>query len=345
MIELIGVSKHYQLPTGTVTALDAVDLSVRPAEIFGIIGRSGAGKSSLIRCLNLLEKPTTGRVIVDAEDLTALDEAALRKARRKIGMIFQHFNLLSSRTVFQNVQLPLELTHLSRDEAHQRVTELLSLVDLADKKDVYIHQLSGGQKQRVAIARALANHPKVLLCDEATSALDPPMTQSILQLLKKINQTLGLTIVLITHEMEVLKNICHRVAVLEQGKIVEQNEIIDFFIHPKTAVGRTFVNQCMKLDLPPHLSSIMLSKASNSTQLPLLRISFKGNVAEEPLVASMIRRFELEVNILRANIEQIGNQTIGIMLVQVTGHPEKLTESIAFLKSKNVSVEVMGYVA
>ena len=232
MIQLKNISKQFDVKGKKITALDNVNLEVPKGTIYGVIGASGAGKSTLIRCVNLLERPTIGQVIVDGKDLTTLSEKELNLARRKISMIFQHFNLLSSRTVFENVALSLELNHTPKEQIHQKVNELLELVGLSDKHDVYPSNLSGGQKQRVAIARALANDPQVLLCDEATSALDPATTQSILQLLKDINKRLGLTILLITHEMEVVKRICDRVAVIDKGQLVESGSVSEIFSNP-----------------------------------------------------------------------------------------------------------------
>ena len=240
MIKLSNITKVFQQGNRTIQALNNVSLHVPAGQIYGVIGASGAGKSTLIRCVNLLERPTEGSVLVDGQELTTLSESELTKARRQIGMIFQHFNLLSSRTVFGNVALPLELDNTPKDEVKRRVTELLSLVGLGDKHDSYPSNLSGGQKQRVAIARALASNPKVLLCDEATSALDPATTRSILELLKDINRRLGLTILLITHEMDVVKRICDCVAVISNGELIEQDTVSEVFSHPKTPLAQQF---------------------------------------------------------------------------------------------------------
>ena len=241
MIQLTDVSKIFKTPHGEVRACQEINLEIKQGEIFGIIGFSGAGKSTLVRCINLLERPTTGSVIVDGQDLTKQKASELRQSRKKIGMIFQHFNLMPSRTVAKNVAFPLKGSGLSKQEIKQKVASLLELVELSDKASAYPSQLSGGQKQRVAIARALANDPKVLLCDEATSALDPQTTQSILKLLKDLNQKLGLTIVLITHEMAVIKEICSRVAVMEEGRIKEIGNVVDIFAHPKAEITRNFI--------------------------------------------------------------------------------------------------------
>lgn len=238
MIKLKQVSKTFDTKSGNVHAVKDVNLEIQDGEIFGIIGFSGAGKSTLVRCINLLERPTQGRVLIDEVDLMDLDEKKLREVRKKIGMIFQHFNLMRSRTVYQNIEFPLKKTKLTKNEREEKIASLLELVGLTDKRDAYPSQLSGGQKQRVAIARALANDPKVLLCDEATSALDPQTTQSILKLLKKVNEEMGITIVLITHEMAVVKDICDRVAIMEEGTVVEAGNTVDVFSHPQVRITR-----------------------------------------------------------------------------------------------------------
>lgn len=248
MISLENVSKIFRTASGEVHAVREVSLNIEQGEIFGIIGFSGAGKSTLVRCINLLERPTEGTVTIDGTDLTKLDEKRLREVRRKIGMIFQHFNLLRSRTVYDNIAFPLKKSDVSKEEKHKKILSLLELVGLSDKKDVYPSQLSGGQKQRVAIARALANNPKVLLCDEATSAIDPQTTKSILNLLKHVNQTLGITIVVITHEMAVVKDICDRVAIMQQGHIVEEGSTEDVFLHPRENVTKDFISTADNMD-------------------------------------------------------------------------------------------------
>ena len=249
MIEIVNVTKQYK----EVTAVDNVNLKIHQGEIFGIIGYSGAGKSTLLRCLNLLEKPTEGQIIIDGKDITALSKREVRKERLKVGMIFQHFHLVSSKTVFDNVAFSMKAAGKSKADIKKRVPELLEMVGLSDRADHYPAQLSGGQKQRVGIARALANEPKVLLCDEATSALDPTTTASILSLLKKINETLGITIVLITHEMEVVQEICHRIAVMEDGKVVESGDVYDLFAEPKMELTKQFVQTVHSLTLPERL--------------------------------------------------------------------------------------------
>ena len=260
MIELVNVEKTYHTSSGDIHALKRTSLTINQGEIFGIIGLSGAGKSTLIRCINMLEVPTAGQVFVDGEELTAMTETQLRKARQNIGMIFQHFNLLASRTVFDNIAFPLEIQGLGKDEIKKRVEPLLELVQLQDRADHYPSQLSGGQKQRVGIARALASNPKVLLCDEATSALDPQTTKSILNLLRDINQRLNLTIVMITHQMEVVKEICDRVAVIENGSIIEEGNMIDVFTNPQNQTTKEFVKSVDKNTLPESLKSTPVSR-------------------------------------------------------------------------------------
>ena len=253
MIEVKKLVKVYETKKGTVTGVDQVSMKVNKGEIYGIVGYSGAGKSSLLRCLNLLEKPSSGEIIIDGVELTSLNKSDLRKARLKIGMIFQHFHLVSAKTVSENIAFALKAAGTPKGKINERVLELLEMVGLSDKKDVYPAQLSGGQKQRVGIARALANNPSVLLCDEATSALDPSTTRSILALLKKINVELGITIVLITHEMEVVKTICDRMAVMQDGKIIEEGHVYDVFANPKQLLTKDFVNSILQFDLPERL--------------------------------------------------------------------------------------------
>jgi D-methionine transport system ATP-binding protein len=343
MIQLNQINKTYMTDAGKVVALKNINLEVQAGEIFGVIGPSGAGKSTLIRCVNLLERPTAGTVTVAGQELTHLSEPELRKARGKIGMIFQHFNLLASRTAYENIALPLELRSQSKTQIANTLTPLLELTGLKDKKDHYPSQLSGGQKQRVAIARALANQPKVLLCDEATSALDPQTTQTILQLLKDINQKLGLTILLITHEMEVIKTICHHLAILEHGEIIEQADVIAFFARPQTTLAKSFVRTALKHHLSESLQKRIVAEATADTN-PLLQISFIGQAASEPLIAQLIQQFAITLNIWQANIEHIRDTMVGIMLVELAGNTEQIHNGIAYLSQKGVLVEIIGYV-
>jgi len=345
MIKLSGITKTYQGSAGQVQALKGIDLEIERGEIFGVIGKSGAGKSTLIRCINMLEQPTKGTVTVDNEELTTMNEQDLRNMRKKIGMIFQHFNLLSSRTVYDNVAFPLELTGKSKAEIAADILPLLELVGLTDKKDQYPAQLSGGQKQRVGIARALASKPKVLLCDEATSALDPQTTKSILDLLKSINEKLNLTIVLITHEMQVIKEICNRVAVIEGGLIIEQGPVLNIFTKPQSATTREFIRAIINYDLP----DIFLATSFSATPLQdsnlVLRLSFIGHAAEEPIIAGMIRRFNVDTSILYGNIDHIQSTPFGTLIVELSGEQLNIENALSYLRAKDLGIEVIGYVA
>lgn len=343
MITLKTLKKEYTTPQGIFVALDQIDLQVQPGEIFGIIGESGAGKSTLIRCINLLEKPTSGQVIVDGQNLMTLTAAQLRRARHKMGMIFQHFNLLNSRTVYENVALPLEFCRFSRKQIDLAITPLLELTGLSERKSHYPAQLSGGQKQRVAIARALAYQPKILLSDEATSALDPNTTQMILQLLKNIRDTLKLTIVLITHEMSVIKSCCDQVAILDRGKIIEANEVGAFFSHPQTVLAREFVISTLPHDLPPAIGRHLRPEKNTQTH-PVFRIWFQGKTTTQPVITQLIGQFHLRVNILQASVEYVKEHTIGVMIIAVDGDPERLQAAISYLQTIGIQLEVLGHV-
>lgn len=324
MITINNLRKIYGEGEQAVVALDDVSLEVPQGEIFGVLGQSGAGKSTLIRCINLLERPTSGFVIVDGQEMTRLNGAALRKARQHIGMIFQHFYLLSSRTVAENVAFPLEVIGYKKAAREARVQELLSLVGLDEKAQAYPAQLSGGQKQRVGIARALAGSPKVLLSDEATSALDPQTTHSILELLRDLNQRIGLTILLITHEMSVVRQICHRVAILEEGRIVEQGRVNELAARPESRLSQAFFPR--RQDIQPRPGAAIAT------------LAFSGAVAEQPMISTLIRQFGLDVNILSANIEEIGGQRIGQLQAELTGEP--IDEALSYLRNLGVRVEV-----
>ena len=347
MIQLENIEKTYPASGGSdaVHALRGISLTIEEGEIFGVIGKSGAGKSTLIRCINLLERPTAGTVIVNGQELTSFNEQRLREARKKIGMIFQHFNLLSSRTVFDNVAFPLELAGVSKKEIEQKVSRLLELVELSDKRDQYPAQLSGGQKQRVGIARALANQPTVLLCDEATSALDPQTTKAILELLKNINKQLGLTIVLITHEMQVIKEICDRVAVIENGVISEEGPVLDVFTQPQTDTTREFIRTIINHDLPEILADVAFSPTPLPEDNLVLRLSFLGQSAEEPVIATLIRQYQVTPNILYGNIDHIQSTPYGTLILELSGSQEDLDAALAYLKQRNLGIEVIGYVA
>ena len=307
MIQLSHIEKTYDSPSGPVKALKGIDLTIERGEIFGIIGLSGAGKSTLIRCINMLERPTAGKVIVDGQDMTVMSEKELRKARKNIGMIFQHFNLLSSATVYDNIAFPLRLSHTPEAEIKKKVLPLLELVGLADKAHQYPSQLSGGQKQRVGIARALASEPKVLLCDEATSALDPQTTRSILELIQDINRKLSLTVVVITHEMQVIKDICDKVAVIENGVIAEQGTVLEVFTNPQKPITKDFISVLLSNELPA---------------------AFRGG----------------EVSKLFGNLDQIKSTPFGRMIIGITGPEAKIQEAIQYLRQQDLKEEVIGYV-
>ncbi|HFT6921078.1 TPA: methionine ABC transporter ATP-binding protein MetN [Klebsiella pneumoniae] len=343
MIKLSNITKVFQQGNRSIQALNNVSLHVPAGQIYGVIGASGAGKSTLIRCVNLLERPTEGSVQVDGQELTALSEKELTRARRQIGMIFQHFNLLASRTVFGNVALPLELDNTPQAEIKRRVTELLDLVGLGDKHDSYPANLSGGQKQRVAIARALASNPKVLLCDEATSALDPATTRSILELLKDINRRLGLTILLITHEMDVVKRICDCVAVISNGQLIEQDTVSEVFSHPKTPLAQQFIQSTLHLDIPDDYQA-RLKPTATADSVPMLRMEFTGHSVDAPLLSETARRFNVNNNIISAQMDYAGGVKFGIMLTEMHGTQEYTQAAIAWLQEHHVKVEVLGYV-
>lgn len=344
MIEIKGLSKTFQGKNGATEVLRGIDLSVRKGEIYGIIGRSGAGKSTLVRCVNLLERPTAGSIHVAGQEVTTLDGAALRQARRSIGMVFQHFNLLSSRTVFDNVAFPLELAGWDKTAIRERVLPLLDLVGLSDKHHRFPIALSGGEKQRVGIARALAPNPSVLLCDEATSALDPETTKSILALLKDINAKLGLTILLITHEMSVIKEICDGVAVLDHGDFVEKGSVFDVFTQPRSEVARSILRDVVDRQLPAHLKIRLKDGPPGPGEAAVLRIIFTGPSANLPVVAEMVRRHDVLLNILQADVDYIQGLPYGNMVLEASGADGVVETMIADIRNHNLRVEVLGHV-
>lgn len=345
MIQLSHIEKTYDSPSGPVKALKGIDLTIERGEIFGIIGLSGAGKSTLIRCINMLERPTAGKVIVDGQDMTVMSEKELRKARKNIGMIFQHFNLLSSATVYDNIAFPLRLSHTPEAEIKKKVLPLLELVGLADKAHQYPSQLSGGQKQRVGIARALASEPKVLLCDEGTSALDPQTTRSILELIQDINRKLSLTVVVITHEMQVIKDICDKVAVIENGVIAEQGTVLEVFTNPQKPITKDFISVLLSNELPAAFRGGEVSKEPLPGAYLLLRLTFIGESADDPVLAGMIRKFpEIEVTMLFGNLDQIKSTPFGRMIIGITGPEAKIQEAIQYLRQQDLKEEVIGYV-
>lgn len=344
MIRLENVNKTYYIGDNSVEALKNINLEVKPKSIFGVVGKSGAGKSTLLRCVNLLERPTSGCVYIADQELTSMSANELRQERRKIGMIFQHFNLLDSRTVWQNIAFPLHLEKTSKQKITARISELLHIVGLTDRADAYPAQLSGGQKQRVAIARALATEPAVLLCDEATSSLDPQTTNAILTLLMDINSRLGITILLITHQMEVIKQICDEVAVLNQSEIIEQNDTRNFFSNPQTMIAKELVKSCLKEDLPQALQE-KISPIKIADGKPILRIFFHGAQASKPVISHLVRHLNLELNILQANIEVIRDDTMGIMLLEINADESHLQKAVEYLRNHDITVEVIGYVS
>nr|WP_295944167.1 methionine ABC transporter ATP-binding protein [uncultured Acidovorax sp.] len=342
MIELRGITQTYQGPQGPVEALKGIDLTIQPGEVFGIIGKSGAGKSSLVRVINLLNRPTTGQVIVGGQDLTQLNDAQLREARREIGMVFQHFNLLSSRTVFDNAALPLELAGMDKAAIRARVNPLLELVGLAHLADRYPAQISGGQKQRVGIARALASRPKVLLSDEATSALDPETTRSILDLLRQVNRELGLTVVLITHQMQVIKQVADRVAVIEAGRIVEQGRVLDVFTRPQQAITKSLIDEILPQELPAsvldHVRKLAGQLSAGRTG-QLLRLSYAGDSAYQPILSQLIRQFGVDMSILHGQVDEIQDETFGSLAVYASGEADSVRGAVAHLRAGGVEVE------
>jgi D-methionine transport system ATP-binding protein len=347
MIEIRNLSQRFEGPRGWVEALHNVNLSIPAGEVFGIIGRSGAGKSTLVRTINLLTRPSEGSVIVEGRDLTTLPVAELRAARRDIGMIFQHFNLLSSRTVFDNVALPLELAGMKRGEIEATVLPLLELVGLTTQKDRYPAQISGGQKQRVGIARALANRPKVLLSDEATSALDPETTRSILALLQQINRDFGLTVVLITHEMQVIKQLAQQVAVIDHGRIVEQGAVLDVFTRPQHETTRSLLDDIAPQALPEsvlaRIRALMLDGGSQAPQL--LRLAFAGDdAADQPLLSQVIRRFGIDLSIVHGQVDEIQGRPFGSLAVLARGAGESVASAVAYLRGAGVVVQEVAHV-
>lgn len=342
MIELRGIHQAY----GEHVALRGIDLKVEPGEVFGIIGRSGAGKSSLVRTINLLNRPTAGQVIVGGRELSSLPEAQLREARREIGLVFQHFNLLSSRTVAQNVALPLELAGVPAQEIKKRVDELLDLVGLTAMQGRYPAQISGGQKQRVGIARALANRPKVLLSDEATSALDPETTRSILGLLKQINREFGLTVVLITHQMQVIKQVADRVAVIDAGLIVEQGPVIDVFTRPQHATTRSLIEEIVPQALPESVLARIRALMSNEPageHSQLLRLAFAGNGADWPILSDVIRDHGIDLSIVHGQVDEVQGQPFASLAVFARGARDKLSAATAQLRGAGVLVEEVAH--
>lgn len=338
MIEFKNISKHYELKGQTIRALDQINLEIPAGSIFGIIGYSGAGKSTLIRLINLLERPNNGQVIINQTDFTALDSRTLRQERANIGMIFQHFNLLQTKTVADNIEMPLKLLGVNKVEREKRLNELLEFIDLTHKKDAFPDELSGGQKQRVGIARALANHPKILLCDEATSALDPQTTKSVLALLKKINKEQGITIVMVTHEMDVIESVCDYVAVMEQGKVIETGSTLEIFSQPQHPTTKNFIQTVLQQQLPVNI----LNNLENQNHKSIYSLQFLGTSAQETVVQTAIKQFDVSLNILFANMTEINGSVIGQMFIQLLGDPEIIRQTTDFFEQNGVKVEQSG---
>jgi len=345
MIKFSQIEKIYDTPSGKIHALKGINLEIAKGEIYGIIGLSGAGKSTLVRCINMLERPTAGSVIVDGQDMMKLSESELREARKNIGMIFQHFNLLSSATVYDNIAFPLTLSNTPKDEIAKKVEPLLELVGLKDKANQYPAQLSGGQKQRVGIARALASDPKILLCDEATSALDPQTTKSILALIKDINKKFSLTVVVITHEMQVIKEICDKVAVISNGVIAEKGSVLDVFTNPQHEITKEFISVLLSNDLPAAFRGSEISAEKVEDSILLVRLIFLGERADDPVLAEMIRSCHgVECTMLFGNLDEIRGVPFGRFIVGLNGSEDDIQKALNFLSGKHVRVEVIGYV-
>ena len=337
MIQLRNIIKTYESKGQSVEALKELSFDFKKGEITGIIGYSGAGKSTLLRCINLLETPCSGEVLIDGVELGSLNPKELREKRKKIGMIFQHFNLMRSRTVAKNIAYPLKGSGLSKAEIDERVNSLLDLVGLKDKKSSYPSQLSGGQKQRVGIARALANNPDIILCDEATSALDPETTVSILKLLKKINRELGVTIVLITHQMEVIKEICDRVIVMEDGFVKEEGDVIDIFSRPKEPITKRFLSSVFNSDkINDYLNGILVKGDEK-----IIKLSYVGGNTEEAYISRISRDYGIDSSILFGNIEIIKETPIGNLVVKLKGEEENIQNSLDYLNKNNIYTEVL----
>lgn len=341
MIEMTDISKSYKTKTGCVNALRGVSLKVDRSDIYGIVGYSGAGKSTLLRCINLLEHPDSGRVLIEGREITELAPKDIEKTRQGIGMIFQHFNLLRSRTVYENIAFPLRFLRKSRKEIDERVSELIDLVDLGDKVDSYPSQLSGGQKQRVAIARALANNPHILLSDEATSALDPQTTDSILRLLMELNHKLNLTIVIVTHELHVVKEICNKVAVMEDGLIVERGDSYEVFSSPKAELTKNFMASLFKVNAIEKLMTRLDRSRIFKPGGKLIHLMFTGETGYEAYISRVIKEFDVEVSVLYGSIEEIQSYLIGSLFVTFHGEEKRITNALGFLKNEGVGVNVL----
>ncbi|MFV5404665.1 ATP-binding cassette domain-containing protein [Acinetobacter sp. 228] len=338
MIEFKDISKQYELKGQTLHALNRVNLQIPTGSIFGIIGYSGAGKSTLIRLINLLERPTSGRVMINGTDFTALDAKSLRQERTQIGMIFQHFNLMQTKTVAANIEMPMKLLGWKKSEREKRLEELLEFIDLKHKRNAFPDELSGGQKQRVGIARALANHPKILLCDEATSALDPQTTKSVLQLLKRISQEQGITIVMVTHEMDVIETVCDYVAVMEKGDVIETGSTLQIFSQPQHPTTKNFIQTVLQQNLPVNI----LNNLENQNHHSIYCLKFLGSSAQETVIQGVIKQFDISLNILFANMTEINGTVIGQMFIQLLGNSTEINAALQYLRDHGVQVDQAG---
>lgn len=336
-IELKQVSKQFIQKNQRVDAVNQVDLTIQKGEIFGIVGYSGAGKSTLVRLFNGLEKPTAGKITINGEEIQQLKGKELRKFRKKVGMIFQHFNLLWSRTVEENILLPLELAGVAKEEREERAKELIQLVGLSGKNNTYPAQLSGGQKQRVGIARALANQPDILLVDEGTSALDPQTTDEVLDLLAEVNQRLGVTIIFITHEMHVIRKICQKVAVMESGKVVEFGEVTEVFEHPKQGVTKRFVQQ----ETIPEAN--LADFSDQYTEGKLVKLTFRGDQARQPILSQVIRKFQIDMSVIQGQIQAMRETSFGTLIVEIIGEEKEMDRALLFLVEQGIGVEVVDH--
>ena len=341
MIELKNIDVTFQNGSHEFKAVDNVSLKINKGEIFGIVGPSGAGKSTLVRVINLLQRPTNGEVIIEGSDITKFNRKQLRKTRLNIGMIFQHFNLISGSTIAENVAFSLYANNYPKDKIKDRVKELLEIVHLPEKADAYPANLSGGQKQRVAIARALANNPKVLLCDEATSALDPQTTQSILQLIKKVNKELGLTVILITHEMAVVKEVCDKVAVMEDGRVVEQGSIVDIFSNPQHQITKNFIATTNNLNKIDELikDNHRITQLNENQQM--VKLQYQSSNTDVALISVLSRDYGVDCSIIFGNVEIIQGQPIGTLITIFTGEDADIKKALEFTKQQGVKVEVI----
>ncbi|MFV0503367.1 MAG: methionine ABC transporter ATP-binding protein [Lachnospirales bacterium] len=334
MITIKNLKKTYITDQTNVEALKDINLSINEGEIYGVIGLSGAGKSSLVRCINLLERPTSGEIVVDGINLANSTKDSLREERKKIGMVFQHFNLLSSKTVYDNIAFPMKVSKFPSSEIHKKVTELLDIVGLSDKAKSYPAQLSGGQKQRVGIARALAANPKVIMCDEATSALDPTTTEQILELLKKVNKEFKITIIIITHEMDVIKKVCNRVAIMEDGYIIEEGTVKDLLIQPETSTAKKFFN---KVNMSSNNLAYQRAKDKDGI---IINAIFVGDKSTDPFISDMVKKYNVDASILLGNIQEKDHELIGNLVLKLKGEATEVENAIEFLRNSGVLVEV-----